>query len=373
VDTHHPARDPVVAFLLVLGLASAGCTVRPEESGRVLVFSPPPHADAIGTQVDSISTTISRVTLSAPARIERLGLVYSEIRGTIEGVGWGGMPLSLKCHYAYELPYVLRIPPDWDGGLVIHRHGAAELAVFEGLEASVGERSLGRIFHESADRLVSDVAVHPGRRWAFFAVNQVGAAPGGTHNTRLLGEPGCPEGTPTQSMVDIPIARDHALLAQRLMRVLEGRDPIMTLGTGHSAGAPVNFLLNAGVDHRREGGPVRVGDNHRIPYDAASGRIFDGFLWMQSAFGGRPLPADFAGGLSAPTIFLDAEADRAMQGSVRTIHQLLSNPRVDVAALTRLYAVRNVPHSTADGVLSLNRGGNRLHQSGQTRILQGRW
>ncbi len=354
---HHPLRNGIAIFVMALGLVWLGCTASPRETGRELVFPAPPHQDAIGTQVGPISTSVSRVTLSAPVSIDRLGLVYAEIRGTIEGVGWGGMPLSLRCHYAYELPYLLRIPPDWDGGLVIHRPGAAELEVFERLETDFGDRSLGRIFHESRDRLISDVAVHPGRRWAFFAVNQVGVAPGGAHNTRLLGEPGCPEGMPTQSMVDVPIARDHALLAQRLLRVLEGREPAMTLGTGHSAGAPVHFLLNAGVDHRRDGGPIRAGDNHRTPYDPASGRIFDGFLWMQSAFGGRPLPADLAGGLSVPTIFLDTEADRAMVGSVSTIHQLIVNSHVDVTALSRLYTVRNIPHSTADGVLSLNREG----------------
>lgn len=130
----------------------------------------------------------------------------------------------------------------------------------------------------------------------------------------------------------------------------------MTLGTGHSAGTVVNLLLNAGIDHRRPGSPVPVGDNHRTPYDPSSGRIFDGFLGIQGGFAGAPLPANQLDGFSAPTILLSTEADRGMQGAVLAINQMVLNGTLDVGALTRLYTVRSVPHVDQDLVLGLRRG-----------------
>ena len=178
-------RRPILLSLLALSLALLASPVLSGDEGRTLTFPDPPHDDAIGTQVGSINTWIRRVTLAAPASVHRAGLSYSEIRGTIEGVGWGGQPVTMRCHYSYVLPFVLRIPAAWSGGLVTFRHGAAGLALWEELEAALGSRSIGRIFHETVDRMVSDVALHPARRWAFFAVNYVGVAPGGAHNTLL--------------------------------------------------------------------------------------------------------------------------------------------------------------------------------------------
>jgi hypothetical protein len=350
-------RQGVFHGLFVLSLMLPGGASLSAEGGRVIIFPAPPHPEAIGTRVGAIDTYVSAVTLSPPASVHRLGLVYSEIRGTITGVGWGGQPVTLRCHYAYELSYVLRIPPAWSGGLVVFRHGSAPLELWQDLEAALGERNLGRIFHEQADRFVSDVALDPRRRWAFFAVNQTGVAPGGAHNTRLVGEPGCPEGTPTQSPLDVSIARDHALLAQYLLKVLRGRPPTMTLGTGHSAGPIANFLLNAGIDHRRPGGLIHAGDNHRTPYDPSSGRIFDAFLSIQSGFAGALPPADQLGGLSVPTIFMAGEADRGLAGPVNIINQMLLNGAIDVPGMTRLYTVRSMPHIDADLVLGLKREG----------------
>jgi hypothetical protein len=217
--------------ILFVTLAWLSAATPSGESGRTLHFPAPPHPGAIGTRVGDINTYVSRVTVPPPTHVDRFGLNYLEVRGTIAGVGWGGMPVTLRCHYSYELPYVLRIPPAWDGGLVVFRHGSAPLALWEQLEAALGAASLGRVFHEQADRFLSDVALHPSRRWAYFAVNQVGVAPGGAHNTRLVGgEPGCPEGMPTQSILDVSIGRDHALLAQHLLHTLRGRRPTLTLG-----------------------------------------------------------------------------------------------------------------------------------------------
>jgi hypothetical protein len=351
-------RRPILLSLLALSLTLLGSPVLSGDEGRTLTFPEPPHDDAIGTEVGSINTWIRRVTLSAPASIHRAGLSYSEIRGTIEGVGWGGQPATLRCHYSYVLPFVLRIPPAWSGGLVTFRHGSAGLALWEDLEAALGSRSIGRIFHETVDRMVSDVALDPSRRWAFFAVNYVGVAAGGAHNTLLLGgEPGCTGGTPTQGIVDVTITRDHALLARHLLKKLRGREPSMVLGTGHSAGTTVHMLLNAGFDHRRAG-VVQPGDNHLAPYDAASGRIFDGFLSLQGG-AGAPLGAAFTGGVSAPTIFINTDVDRpGTLGAIGAINEMVLNLALHVPDLVRLYTVQDMPHIDSDFVLSAVRPGS---------------
>ena len=346
----------LLCLALLVPAALAGPVLSGEE-GQVLVFPAPPHADAIGTQVGAIDTRIDRVTLSPPASVHRAGLEYLEIRGTISGVGWGGQPVAMRCHYTYSLPYVLRIPAGWSGGLLTYRQGSAPLDVWEALEAGAGELSVGRIFHEGADRVLSDVALDPRRRWAFFAVNYVGVAPGGAHNTLLVGdEPGCPEGAPSQGIQDATITRDHAILARHLLERFRGHEPSITIGAGHSAGTATHLILNAGIDHRRTGA-VQVGDNHLVPYDPASGRIFDGFLSLQGGFAGASIPAALLGGLSAPTIFINAEADRGTPGAINTINEMALNPAINVQGLARLYTVLNMPHIDADLVLSSNRPG----------------
>ena len=270
------------------------------------------------------------------------------------------------------LPFVLRIPAAWSGGLVTFRHGAAGLALWEELEAALGSRSVGRIFHETTDRMVSDVALHPERRWAFFAVNYVGVAPGGVHNTLIVGgEPGCTEGTPTQGIVDVTTTRDHALLARHLLKTLRGREPSMVLGVGHSAGTTVHMLLNAGVDHRRAG-VVQPGDNHLTPYDAASGRIFDGFLSLQGG-AGAPLGAALTSGVSVPTIFLNTDVDRpGTLGAINGINEMVLNPALNVPNLIRLYTVSNMPHIDSDFVLSAVRPGSDFTDPASPQVLPGR-
>ena len=353
------ARSAVLLTAATVILATLTGPIVSGNGGRTITFPDPPDPDAIGTRVGDINTFVRRVTLSPPANVSRAGLSYSEIRGTIEGVGWGSQPATARCHYSYALSYVLRIPAAWSGGLVTFRHGAAGLGLWEQLEAEVGSRSIGRIFHEAADRLISDVALHPSRRWAFFAVNYVGVAPGGAHNTLLLGhEPGCVEGTATQAIIDVTTTRDHTLLARHLLRSLRGREPSMTLGTSHSAGGTVHMLLNAGFDHRRSG-TVQAGDNHLVPYDASSGLLFDGFLSLMGG-GGAPLPAAFTGETSAPTIFINTEVDRSTTAMMTAINEMVLHPTLNVPSLVRLYTVRNMPHVDADFVLGSNRPGSEF-------------
>mgnify|MGYP003576875436 CR=1 FL=1 len=312
---------------------------------RTLELPSPPNAGSIGTHVDGIDTAVRSITVSTTDLVHRYGLLYIEVRGEVEGVGWGGVDRAnafKQTPYEYRYPYVLRIPFGWDGTLVVHRHGTGPIALWEGLEASLGERNFARQFHETADRVVSDTALHPSRRWAFFSVNQTPVAPGGGYTTLAISDDPSLDGTPLHSMLDVPVGRDLALVGKRLLKVLRGREPRITLATGHSGGAGANFMLNAGLDPQRGPTPIRVGDNHVRPYDASSRTIYDGFLsWARG--GGALVPVDPSLGLSAPTMFLEGEVDVGALLSVRQIDEMIAKG-VDAQQAARLYMVRNQPH-----------------------------
>jgi hypothetical protein len=352
----------LISCSLVLFLSCGHLLSASDRGERVLRFPEPPDPRAIATEVGSIRTYIRQVTVSRPVPVYRYGLFYFEIRGVIEGVGWGGQNsanVRLQQHYTYRLPYVLRVPPGWKGTVVVHRHGTAAIALWQSLEATLGERSFGRRFHETADRFVSDVAMDPRRGWAFFAVNQTPVDPGGAFNTHLLGDSGNPAdlGAPVHSMFDVPIGRDTAVLAKRLLRVITGRTPDLTLGTGHSGGALANFMLNAGVDHMRTGAaPVATGDNHVRPYDPSSGRIFDGFISFARGSGLPPVPIDPVRGVSAPTLFVEGDVDTSALQTIRQLDEIVAKG-LDTAGVARLYMVRNMPHIDADLVSILSARG----------------
>jgi hypothetical protein len=337
--------------LLALALVMPGTVLG---HTRTLELPSPPHAGSIGTQVDGIGTAVRSITVSAPDLVHRYGLLYIEVRGEVEGVGWGGVDATnafRQTHYDYRYPYVLRIPFGWDGTLVVHRHGTAPIALWEGLEASLGERNFARQFHETADRVVSDAALHPSRRWAFFAVNQTPVAPGGAYTTLAISDDPALDGAPLHSMLDVPVGRDFALVAKRLMKMLAWQTPRVTLGTGHSGGAGVNLMLNAGVDHLRGPSPILAGDNHVRPYDPASGKIYDGFLsWARG--GGGVIPVDASRGVSAPTVFLEGEVDVGAALTVRQIDEMIAKG-VDADRAARLYMGRNLPHIDAGLVSTL--------------------
>ena len=348
---------PAVCLLAVVvcGTAlSAGTNDAPKSTFRPLKVPPPDHPDALGTQVGAIHTVVTGMTVSPPARITRLGLSYEERRGEIEGVGWGGFDIAnvrRNQHYKYRVSYVLRIPRGWDGTLLVFRHGSSPMAAWIDLEQRLGPRSLGRFFHELADRYTSDVALDPRRRWAFFAVNQVPVDANGELTTFLVDENGV-LGDAVHSIVDVPIARDTTRAGQWLLKRLEGRFPRVTIGAGQSTGALMNLRLNTGGDSSNPG--VLAGDNHVAAYDPASGRIHDAFINFQGA---GPAQVDPTRGLSAPTIFVAGEAGGPEMLNVTAFVKSAIDAGLTPEAFTRVYAIRNMPQVDADLVLGASRMG----------------
>jgi hypothetical protein len=408
-----------VLFSLLVAALWGSERVETQASARSLQFPAPPHRDAIGTHIEpltrsdpSIETFVKEVTLSEPVRIRRGGLDYFEVRGTIEGVGWGGENgyVRLESHYTYKIPYVLRVPTGWRGTLVVFRPGSAPIVTWKGFERMYGARSVGRIFHEYGDRLISDVVLHPARQWAFFAANLTPFAldgqswtfslPGtdddndgridedpaqdddrdglededprdGVDNDadglvdedpavdddgdgRLNEDPGR---TTVMAVLDPTIARDTTFVAKHLLETLTGRLPTVTLGVGHSAGSNMYTVLNTGIDpprglgqtDRASGRVIRVGDNFVKPYDRTTPKIFDGFMAFGGGGGASSLPIDSAAGISAPTLFLAGEADAASITAVRQVKEMLDRG-LSPMSWSRIYMARNVSHIDSDFV-----------------------
>jgi hypothetical protein len=343
----------IVVCLLAVVLSAAALSAS-KSTFRSLKVPLPGSSHEIATRVGGIQTFVTGLTVSRPAQIRRLGLTYEERRGEIEGVGWGGIDIAgvrRNQHYKYRVSYVLRVPPGWDGTLLVFRHGTSPMATWIDLEQRLGPRSLGRFFHELADRYTSDVALDPRRRWAFFAVNQVPIDANGELTTFLIDEDGVP-GDAVQTIVDAPIARDTTRAGQWLLKQLHGRYPDLTIGAGQSTGAVMNLRLNTGVDPATPGTPA--GDNHVTAYDPTSPRIHDAFINFQGATAVQVNPAL---GLSAPTVIVAGEA----AGPEMLNNAIFVKSAIDAGlvsdALIRIYAIRNMPQVDADLVLAAGRMG----------------
>ena len=245
---------------------------------------------------------------------------------------------------ALQVPvsYVLTDTPGWDGTLLVFRHGSSPLAVWIDLEQRLGPRSFGRFFHELADRYTSDVALDPRRRWAFFAVNQVPVDANGELTTFLVDENGV-LGDAVHPIVDVPIARDTTRAGQWLLKRLEGRSPRLTIGAGQSTGAVMNLRLNTGGDSSNPG--VLAGDNHVTAYDPASGRIHDAFINFQGAGAG---PGRSCARSFGATIFVAGEAGGPEMLNVTAFVKSAIDAGLAPEAITRIYAIRNMPQVDAD-------------------------
>jgi hypothetical protein len=106
-----------------------------------------------------------------------------ETTGSVRGIGWGGRkdPLegpgpsvSAHAHYAYDVPFVLRWPRNFDGTLVYYQHGYPGLGLSLLAESYLGEGNEARRFDEVESRYVSDGALAARRGHALFAPNLEG-------------------------------------------------------------------------------------------------------------------------------------------------------------------------------------------------------
>jgi hypothetical protein len=301
-----------------------------------------------------ISTSVASVIYSNPRRINRDGLNYFEVTGSIRGTGWGGERsdltgpgpiLSANGHYTYDVPFVLRWRPNWDGTLVYYSHGRAELGLLAFADNFLGADNEGRHLEEEG-KFISDAVLMPDRGYAFFAANLNGLKRDGTFSFIALDGPFA--GQPLMATVDAPIARDITQVAKRLLQRLAGRRVERTIGTGHSAGALVMQFINAGASTNLDDGRrVFTGGNFIQPYNPLSSVIFDGVIPIAGdSF--RPHP-QFP--MAAPMMMVCGQADYSGVTMVHHASRLI-RAGVDINSKLWIYQIRNLPHNFAEIVES---------------------
>ena len=344
----------------------------------VVLFFLPAHASAdvldtvlaqgIGTHVTNvfrdgpsvaIHTSISSVTYDPPVRVQRDGLVYFEVLGTVRGTGWGGScdtldgpgpTSSAEATYDYTVPFTLRWPERFDGTLIYYQHGYPNLGFSLLIDGVLGPDNAARHFDELESFSVLSNVLAPRRGHALFAPNLGGLTRDG--DLAAFAEDGPCEGDPLNLSVDAPITRDLAVLAKRLLAKLSGSPVKRTIGIGHSGGALVLQFVTGGVTTFLFEGPnatqrAYTGDNHVSAYDPSSPIIFDGVIPLAGA--APQLAQPFTA--TAKVMLIGGNADYAGIEMVRYASRLL-RAGVDLNATVRVYQVTNLSHNFAEIALS---------------------
>jgi hypothetical protein len=300
----------------------------------------------------SIATSITSVTYGSPAKITRQGITFYELQGSVQGIGWGGGLDSMggpgptthaEAHYAYDVPFVLRLPAGFDGTLLYYQHGYASLGFSAVLDFFLGADNDARRFDLLESGYVAWPALQGNRRHAVFAANLGGLRRDGSFAATITEGPHT--GTPVNMGVDVPISRDLAVLARRLVAHVGGVEVERAIGIGHSGGALIMQYLAGGLtdpvfpgDHGFA--PIATGGNFVEAYEPDSGLVFDGVIPIAGA---RPVlhPAFPA---TARMIQITGTADYANVEAVQYVHRLLL-AGVDVNAMMRVYQIANAPHN----------------------------
>jgi len=327
----------------------------------------------IGTSVDdvfgpgsgvAIRTSITSVTYATPRPVHRNGLAYLETTGSVKGVGWGGRKDALDgpgpsfnadSHYAYDVPFVLRWPRNFDGTLVYYQHGYPNLGLSLFAEAFLGEDNEARRFDEVESRSVAEGVLAAHRGHALFAPNLGGLRRDGGFSVIALEGPF--KDQPLNASIDVPITRDLAQLAKRLTERLAGRAVARAIGTGHSGGALIMQFIAGGASNPLDAPPARVltGGNFVTPYVPASGVVFDGVIPIA---GGAPPLLHPVFPASAPMLLLAGNADYAGVDSVIYANRLL-RAGVNINQILRVYQIGSLPHNFAE-IVESTPNGNRL-------------
>ena len=347
--------------LFVISAALLACAASAPASGQSVVQP----VTGIGTTLSdvygdgsgvAVASSVTSVTYAPPVRVRQRGLDYFEVTGSIQGTGWGGewqpfggpFPIAdATSHYAYDIPFVLRWTPAFDGTLVYYSHGRTGLSLFALAEEMIGPDNEGRRNEREGD-FVSAAMLAARRRHAFFAPNLGGLRRDGSFSMRAIDGPFA--GEPVAGTVDAVTARDLARAAKQLLTRLTERKVKTTIGTGHSAGALVMQFLNGGqstiLDDERFGTPLLTGGDYNTPYDPASGLIFDAFVPLAPS----EVSVNSAFPIAAPMLMIAGQAESSgLSGALYA--RRVGRAGGDLGRL-RVYQVRNLPHNWAEIVES---------------------
>jgi hypothetical protein len=342
---------PALTPILLLTLVVTGATARADTIDTTI-------GAGIGTVVPAvpIHTSITSVVYGDPVRVQRPGATYWEVLGTVHGTGWGGVWTDLtlggpqpledaRTDYQYAVPFVLRWPAAWDGTLVYFAHGFFDLGLVAFADFFLGPANETR-YAETVAPWLSDAVLRPPSSHAYFAANLLGLGRDGAFS--IIATTGPHAGDPLSGALDVPITRDLAQVAKRLLLKLSGQPVRRTIGSGHSGGALIMQFIDSGNTVSPVAAPVQVrtGGNFVEAYEPSSGLIVDGIIVLA---GGNFRP-DATYPLTAPIMLVSGGADGSAIDSMLYAGRLAVPFGVDLDAMVRVYQVHTLPHNFAEVV-----------------------
>ncbi len=356
------------------------------------------HADTevvihgIGSSVASavtINTHVESVTYSTPKEVQINGIDAVEIRGIVKGVGWGGTGIVNRAadeHYQYRIPFVARWRKHGQcSRLVFFNHGGG-LRLIDALkrEKAVGATNENRFAELNGDSLAGVPALVG--QAVYISINRRGlrsdgsfsatytssvspltanevskiemelaeSGPAGFKHPEIV--PGAP--VPVLPTYDAATCRDIARALEQTVAGILGKPFRTKIAVGNSSGARLFAAINFGrsVIGKKS---VRTGGNQIEPYVKSSGRIFDAYLLIGFPYEPGVEHADTEIPMSAPTVFLQGQADERYQQHVTMAHELLLKG-VRLNGAVWIYDIRNLTHIPRDIVMGPPSNGDRL-------------
>jgi len=350
-------RTLAILVVLLIPAVAIAATVDPAIGAGIGTSVADVFGDGSGVPVH---TSITSVTYENPVVVKRNGLNYIEVLGVIHGTGWGGEfqdlsgpllpppePFPSLSHYTYNIPFVLRWTANWDGTLVAYAHGYTPLSFSVLFDSDLGNDNEARRSDIAEGQFVSDAVVGETRHHAFFAINLSGLDRNGGFSA--VASEGPFAGSPINPAVDVPVWRDSALVAKRLLHKLSRRSVTRTIGVGHSGGALIMQWIASNQGFSVDGGfPILDGGNFVNAYDPTSGTIFEGVIPLA---GGGFFPVHPQFPLTARMILIGGSTDYAAVDEVNYAGRL-QRAGVNLNASLRIYQIRNLPHNFAEIVES---------------------
>jgi hypothetical protein len=358
-------------------LLFAGVFPRAEAADTVVPIS------GIGTHLNApfvINTRVDAVTYSGPETVELEGFGEAfEMRGTVSGIGWGGVAAVARAsnaHYAYDIPFVARWRKDGTSkDLVMHFHGGNQpvTAVVLGEKLLGPENThrfaeLGSDFSHGLPALLNHCAyVSTNRRGlrgdgtfsATYLPSEIApltATEAAALNAAIAAGPGNPgfvqpgiiagAPVPLTPTTDAPTFRDISRALQEVVGAAMQTRFRTRICTGHSSGTRLSAAFNFGRSTLSATLSARTGGNYIVPYQPASGRIFDAFiLYGLPAEPSERVDATLP--ISAPTFCIIGRGDERYQQPIHLANELLAKG-VSLNDWLRIYEVKGLTHLTRD-------------------------
>jgi hypothetical protein len=334
--------------------------------------------DDIRTDVGAIHARVDSATWTPPttATVRNVGEVW-EIRGSISGIGWGGLGIvarAANAHYAYTVDWVARWPKHGRAKtLVVFHHGGSPTVIGMLVAARTPGGADNGFAQLAGDNLADVAALVEGAAYVSFNRRGLGAdgrliarfdpaevppltqaevdqarglvAPGDAsyqHPDLYAGAP-----VPAAIHSDTPIARDVGRALERVVASVAGTTFRERLSAGGSAGS----LATSGIAFGCSPIPpscVRTGGNHWVAYDATSPLVYDGFVFTGYAvLAGTTTIVDPGEPLTAPVFFLSGRGDERYQFPNRVGAELLQRG-VALEGAVWMWEIANLVHVPRD-------------------------